>query len=130
MRKPHPHYSTPERDMELIGKNEIRSAESERAPKSTRVIATGPIYAASLALILVLALVLSPTTTLAQDRAGTGTMTESATQNPPLEIGALAPDFELPGATRYGVLADPVRLSDFEGKTVVLAFFFRARTPG
>ena len=49
---------------------------------------------------------------------------------PPLEIGAVAPDFELPGGTRYGVLRDPVRLSDFNGKTVVLAFFFRARTRG
>jgi hypothetical protein len=49
---------------------------------------------------------------------------------PPLEIGVLAPDFELPGATRYGVLRDPVRLSDFQGKTVILAFFFRARTAG
>jgi cytochrome oxidase Cu insertion factor (SCO1/SenC/PrrC family) len=49
---------------------------------------------------------------------------------PPLEIGAVAPDFALPGATRYGVLQEPVRLSDFKGKTVVLAFFFRARTPG
>src|SRR5690625_7894380 len=110
MRKPHPHYSTPERDMELIGKNEVRSAESERAPKSTRVIATGPIYAASLALILVLALVLSPTTTLAQDRAGTGTMTESATQNQLLQISALAPDYELPDTTRYGFLPNTVRL--------------------
>jgi hypothetical protein len=49
---------------------------------------------------------------------------------PPLEVGAVAPDFALPGATRYGVLQDPVRLSDFKGKTVVLAFFFRARTRG
>lgn len=49
---------------------------------------------------------------------------------PPLEIGAVAPDFEIPGATRFGVLRDPVRLSDFQGKTVVLAFFFRARTRG
>ena len=49
---------------------------------------------------------------------------------PPLEIGAVAPDFALPGGTRYGVLADPVRLSDFKGKTVVLAFFFRARSRG
>lgn len=49
---------------------------------------------------------------------------------PPLEIGAVAPDFTLPGATRFGVLRDPVRLSDFRGKTVVLAFFFRARTRG
>ena len=49
---------------------------------------------------------------------------------PPLEIGAVAPDFELPGATRYGVLREPIRLSDFNGKTVVLAFFFKARTRG
>lgn len=48
----------------------------------------------------------------------------------PLEVGAVAPDFELPGATRYGILRDPVRLSDFKGKTVVLAFFFKARTKG
>jgi hypothetical protein len=49
---------------------------------------------------------------------------------PPLEVGAIAPDFALAGATRYGVLARPIRLSDFKGKTVVLAFFFRARTRG
>ena len=49
---------------------------------------------------------------------------------PPLEVGALAPDFVLPGATRLGVLQQPVRLSDFRGKTVVLAFFYRARTRG
>ncbi len=48
----------------------------------------------------------------------------------PLELGAMAPDFALPGATRYGVLRHPVRLSDFQGKTVVLAFFFKARTRG
>ncbi len=51
-------------------------------------------------------------------------------QNPPLEVGAMAPDFALSGATRYGVLRDPVRLSDFRGRTVVVAFFFRARTRG
>ena len=49
---------------------------------------------------------------------------------PPLEVGAVAPDFALAGATRYGVLKDPIRLSDFKGKTVVLAFFFKARTRG
>ena len=49
---------------------------------------------------------------------------------PPLDVGAVAPDFTLPGATRYGVLKEPVHLSDFKGKTVVLAFFFRARTKG
>ena len=48
----------------------------------------------------------------------------------PLEIGAVAPNFTMNGATRYGVLANPVRLSDFKGKTVVLAFFYKARTGG
>jgi len=48
----------------------------------------------------------------------------------PLEVGTVAPDFTLKGATRYGVLAKPVHLSDFKGKTVVLAFFYKARTKG
>ena len=47
-----------------------------------------------------------------------------------LGVGEPAPDFELVGATRYGVLEEPIRLSDFRGETVILAFFFRARTPG
>jgi hypothetical protein len=45
-------------------------------------------------------------------------------------VGDPAPDFALPGATRYGLLEAPVRLSDFRGETVVLAFFFKARTRG
>jgi len=48
----------------------------------------------------------------------------------PLAVGTVAPDFTMPGATRFGVLRDAVKLSDFKGKTVVLAFFFRARTRG
>ena len=48
----------------------------------------------------------------------------------PLKVSAGAPDFTMKGATRYGVLANPVHLSDFKGKTVVLAFFFKARTSG
>lgn len=47
-----------------------------------------------------------------------------------LEVGQAAPDFALTGATRYGILRAPVRLSDYRGKTVVLAFFFKARTRG
>ena len=47
-----------------------------------------------------------------------------------IAVGEMAPDFALPGATRYGALADPVRLSDYRGDVVVLAFFFRVRTPG
>lgn len=45
-------------------------------------------------------------------------------------IGSVAPDFTLPGATRYGLLKTPIRLSDYRGQTVVLAFFFQARTKG
>jgi thioredoxin-dependent peroxiredoxin len=67
-----------------------------------------------------------------------GTATVAGAQNrpaapagpPALEVGAVAPDFALPGATRYGVLQQPLRLSDFKGKAVVLAFYFRARTRG
>jgi cytochrome oxidase Cu insertion factor (SCO1/SenC/PrrC family) len=74
-------------------------------------------------LALVLTLALAPAVLPAQSPARPAT-------TPPLEIGAPAPDFSLPGATRYGVLATPVRLSDFKGKTVVLAFFYQARTSG
>jgi len=49
---------------------------------------------------------------------------------PPLEVGAVAPDFTLPGATRHGLLQEEINLRDYAGKTVVLAFFFRARTRG
>jgi thioredoxin-dependent peroxiredoxin len=49
---------------------------------------------------------------------------------PAPQVGTMAPDFTIPGATRYGMLENPVRLSDFRGKTVVLAFFIRARTKG
>ncbi len=55
---------------------------------------------------------------------------QAAAPTPLLGVGQQAPDFTLTGATRYGVLRDPVHLSDFRGKTVVLAFFFKARTRG
>ena len=42
----------------------------------------------------------------------------------------VAPDFSLAGADRYGLLKTPVRLSDYRGRTVVLAFFYQARTKG
>jgi hypothetical protein len=48
----------------------------------------------------------------------------------PLAVGSVAPDFSVTGATRYGVLARPIHLSDFRGRTVVVAFFFKARTKG
>lgn len=46
------------------------------------------------------------------------------------KVGETAPDFALAGATRYGVLRDQVKLADYRGNTVVLAFFFKARTRG
>jgi peroxiredoxin Q/BCP len=54
----------------------------------------------------------------------------AAPRTPVPAVGSIAPDFTLPGATRYGLLAKPASLSDYRGKTVVLAFFFRARTRG
>ena len=45
-------------------------------------------------------------------------------------VGEQAPEFAAPAATRYGILRAPLQLSDLRGKTVVLAFFPRARTQG
>lgn len=45
-------------------------------------------------------------------------------------VGQPAPDFALAAATRKGVRLNPVRLGDYRGKTVVLAFFYKARTKG
>jgi len=47
-----------------------------------------------------------------------------------LVVGSTAPNFSLPGATRYGLLQRPFTLSDYRGQTVVLAFFYQARTKG
>ena len=49
---------------------------------------------------------------------------------PVITVGSVAPDFALRGATRYGLLANPVHLSDYRGQTVVIAFFYKARTKG
>lgn len=62
--------------------------------------------------------------------AGSAGAQTPAPANTSPEIGTMAPDFALPAATRYGVLRDSIRLSDYRGKTVVLAFFFKARTKG
>jgi hypothetical protein len=54
----------------------------------------------------------------------------AATALPIPAVGDMAPDFALRGATRFGLLRDPVRLSDYRGQTVVVWFFFKARTKG
>ena len=46
------------------------------------------------------------------------------------DAGVIAPDFTLPGSTRFGLLKEPIKLSNFRGQTVVLAFFPKARTKG
>jgi cytochrome oxidase Cu insertion factor (SCO1/SenC/PrrC family) len=78
------------------------------------------MFRRSLALVLLLAACILASPSSAQE------------PKPPeaLKVGGDAPDFALPGATRYGVLRVPVHLSDFKGKTVVLAFFYKARTKG
>ena len=45
-------------------------------------------------------------------------------------VGDMAPDFSIRGATRFGVLRDAGRLSDYRGQTVVLWLFIKARTRG
>ena len=53
----------------------------------------------------------------------------SAQDSLPLAVGQMAPNFALVGATAEGV-TDSIRLSDFRDQTVVIAFFYRARTRG
>jgi len=53
-----------------------------------------------------------------------------AQERGPLAVGDTAPEFALAGATAEGVLASPIRLGDFRDQTVVIAFFYRARTRG
>jgi peroxiredoxin Q/BCP len=48
----------------------------------------------------------------------------------PLAVGTEAPDFTLPAATKEGLSAKPVHLQDLRGQTVVIAFFYKARTKG
>lgn len=62
--------------------------------------------------------------------AGSAEAQTPAPKYPSPEVGSAAPDFTLPAATRYGILRDSIKLSNYRGKTVVLAFFFKARTKG
>ena len=48
----------------------------------------------------------------------------------PLAVGTDAPDFTLAAATKDGVSPKAASLRDFRGQTVVLAFFYKARTGG
>ena len=75
------------------------------------------------------------TLTLALPVAGVGSAGAQAAASAPAvapgpAVNDIAPDFTLAGADRYGLLKTPVRLSDFRGRTVVLAFFYEARSKG
>ncbi len=59
-----------------------------------------------------------------------GTGVAAAQSATPLVAGRAAPDFALPAATQAGVLPHQIRLSELRGNTVVLAFFYKARTKG
>jgi len=46
------------------------------------------------------------------------------------KVGDMAPDFTLPASTQAGVLPRPIRLSEYRGQVVVIAFFPKSRTKG
>lgn len=46
------------------------------------------------------------------------------------KLGDIAPDFTLRGVTKDGPMREAITLSTYRGNTVVLAFFFKARTKG
>src|SRR5690606_24919340 len=67
----------------------------------------GPMRRTAALCLFAGSLALAPTMVGAQQpAAGAGEL---------LAVGEMAPDFELQGATRYGQLAAPVRLSDYRG---------------
>ena len=77
--------------------------------------------------LLTLAVALSASSAVSAQQGATPAPASSRAE---LAIGQKAPDFAVPGATRFGLLRDPMRLSDLHGKTIVLALFPKARTKG
>ena len=72
----------------------------------------------------------APTTGPAQQPPAAPPAATAPAPRPGPTVGSIAPDFSLPAATRFGRMAEPFRLSQFRGQTVVLAFFSQARTRG
>lgn len=64
--------------------------------------------------------------------AASQTAAQPAPPSPPAEIdiGKIAPDFTMEWADSSGPIAKPVKLSDFRGKVVVLAFYPADRSTG
>lgn len=90
-----------------------------RRHDSARTLLRGLARTASHALALGAMLVAAPAALTAQ----------AAADHAP-DVGDMAPDFTLPAASAGQVLTKPFKLSDYRGKTVVLAFFPKARTSG
>ena len=67
---------------------------------------------------------------LAGTLASFGAAPGSAQEIDLMDVGEMAPDIEFVGASADGVMEGTRRLSEYRGETVVLAFFFRARTRG
>ena len=80
----------------------------------------------TLSLVIGATLVVPGALTNAQQQAATASTVVATGPS----VNDVAPDFSLAGADRYGLLKTPVKLSDYRGRTVVLAFFFKARTKG
>lgn len=73
---------------------------------------------------------LRTTTALLAAHLALGAAVAGAQTAAPLVVGQQAPDFSLPAARQSGVLPQQIRLSELRGSTVVLAFFYQARTKG
>lgn len=85
----------------------------------------GTLLTAIIALSMV-----TPTSPLTAQTAAQGASQTAQTRPQPLAEGTVAPDFTLTTVNSDGRTAAPFRLSEHRGKTVVLAFFPKARTAG
>ncbi len=79
---------------------------------------------------LVAAAFLAAATTAGAQQAPAAQAPAAPAQDAGPQVGQPAPDFTLPAATAAGPTAAPIKLSDLRGKTVVIAFYPRARTRG
>ena len=110
-----PHFKTG-RGAGALGASAAAGKKTEKKEKITKMRKI--LLAAGVLGVVVTTMTAAPERGAAQETGGL------------IAVGEMAPDFELAGATRHGVLRDRVRLSDYRGETVVLAFFFRVRTRG
>jgi peroxiredoxin Q/BCP len=62
-------------------------------------------------------------------QAASGGAAQQGASNAP-DVGAVAPDFALTGANAQGTLGVPVKLSEYRGRVVVLAFYPLDRSSG